>query len=332
MALESGTYIKDLVDTNPPGTDAISQGDDHIRLIKSVLQNSFPSTNNAPIIPDITGNGLKYLQVNSGATATQWANIRQRGYITRSTFTWSSTTQIKISAGEYEVDDGSAPENYYWDSEITFTIGSGGSNASSSAAGTSQWQYLYIDDSAISASPLVAGSFLNSTTAPTYNQTKHGWYNGSDRCIFAFYIDSSGNIDTFYHSGSDYVSFEDDYTELAYGTATIGSWTAVSLTRVPSFSSEAELSWRFDTDGPITDSCSWKWRTTGSSTSNGHLLGVTEGGGGAYDDEHVSANVRSYVATSLTDTSKSVDYYATSSVTGHEIEVNSNGFYLPGGM
>jgi len=50
MALESGTYIKDLVSTNPLGTDAISQGDDHVRLIKSVLQNSFPSTNNAPII------------------------------------------------------------------------------------------------------------------------------------------------------------------------------------------------------------------------------------------------------------------------------------------
>jgi hypothetical protein len=47
MALESGTYVKDLVSTNPPGTDAISQGDDHLRLIKSVLQNSFPSNSNA---------------------------------------------------------------------------------------------------------------------------------------------------------------------------------------------------------------------------------------------------------------------------------------------
>jgi hypothetical protein len=75
MALESGTYVKDLVSTNPPGTDAISQGDDHIRLVKSVLKNSFPSNSNAPIVPDISGNANKFMTVNSGATATEWANI-----------------------------------------------------------------------------------------------------------------------------------------------------------------------------------------------------------------------------------------------------------------
>ena len=37
MGLESATYVSGLVDANPPGTDAISQGDDHIRLIKTVL-------------------------------------------------------------------------------------------------------------------------------------------------------------------------------------------------------------------------------------------------------------------------------------------------------
>lgn len=43
MALETGTYINDLVTTNPVGvTDPKSQGDDHLRLIKSVLKNTFP--------------------------------------------------------------------------------------------------------------------------------------------------------------------------------------------------------------------------------------------------------------------------------------------------
>ena len=331
MALESGTYIKDLVSTNPPGTDAISQGDDHLRLIKSTIQASFPSNTNAPTVPNISGNGNKFLQVNSGATATAWASVRTAGALNRAIFTYKDADEIYINSGEYDLD-GTTTAAYSWDSQLTFQIGSGGSNAASSAAGTSQWQYLYMDDSAISASPLVAASFLNATTAPTYNQSKHGWYNASDRCIFAFYIDASGNIDKFYHSGSDYVAFDNDYAELAYGTATIGAWTAISLTRVPAISSEVELSWRFDSDGIYTNACSWKWRTTGSATSNGHLLGVTEGGGGAYDDEHISANIRSYVSTSITDTSKSVDYYATSIVTGHEIEMNSNGFYLPGGM
>jgi hypothetical protein len=43
MALESGTYLDDLVATNPTASDNVSQGDNHLRLIKSVLKNSFPS-------------------------------------------------------------------------------------------------------------------------------------------------------------------------------------------------------------------------------------------------------------------------------------------------
>jgi len=43
MGLESGSFIATLVATNPVGaTDPKSQGDDHIRLIKKALQNSFP--------------------------------------------------------------------------------------------------------------------------------------------------------------------------------------------------------------------------------------------------------------------------------------------------
>lgn len=42
MGLETGTYVNDLNMANPLGTDAKSQGDDHIRLIKTCLKNSFP--------------------------------------------------------------------------------------------------------------------------------------------------------------------------------------------------------------------------------------------------------------------------------------------------
>ena len=43
MALESASYISGLVSTNPSGSDAISQGDDHLRLIKTVLKASLPN-------------------------------------------------------------------------------------------------------------------------------------------------------------------------------------------------------------------------------------------------------------------------------------------------
>jgi len=47
MSLESGTYISDLVSSNPTGTDNRNQGDDHLRLIKSTIKASFPSVNTA---------------------------------------------------------------------------------------------------------------------------------------------------------------------------------------------------------------------------------------------------------------------------------------------
>lgn len=45
MALESAVHIADLVVSNPLSTDTVSQADDHIRLIKSVLKTTFPNLN-----------------------------------------------------------------------------------------------------------------------------------------------------------------------------------------------------------------------------------------------------------------------------------------------
>jgi hypothetical protein len=41
MALETATYISELTNTNPTGADPKSQGDDHLRLVKKVILNSF---------------------------------------------------------------------------------------------------------------------------------------------------------------------------------------------------------------------------------------------------------------------------------------------------
>jgi len=43
MALETGSFLDDLVITNPVIGDDLSQADDHMRLIKTVLKASFPN-------------------------------------------------------------------------------------------------------------------------------------------------------------------------------------------------------------------------------------------------------------------------------------------------
>ncbi len=41
MALETGSYISDLVASNPVASDGLGQADDHLRLIKASLKNTF---------------------------------------------------------------------------------------------------------------------------------------------------------------------------------------------------------------------------------------------------------------------------------------------------
>lgn len=47
MGLEVGSFISDLVITNPLSTDLRREGDDHLRLIKTVLKATFPNANAA---------------------------------------------------------------------------------------------------------------------------------------------------------------------------------------------------------------------------------------------------------------------------------------------
>lgn len=49
MGLESATYISQLTATNPTTSDPVSQGDDHLRLIKSVLQSQFTTLGAAAV-------------------------------------------------------------------------------------------------------------------------------------------------------------------------------------------------------------------------------------------------------------------------------------------
>lgn len=65
MALESATYISDLVSTNPTSSDNLSQGDDHLRLLKSTIKATFPNVSGA-----VTATHTE-LNVLDGLTASQ---------------------------------------------------------------------------------------------------------------------------------------------------------------------------------------------------------------------------------------------------------------------
>ena len=96
MALENGTYVNSLVPANPASTDGLAQADDHIRLIKSTIKNTFPNL--------------------TGAVTVTQANL-------------NSTTSIPSTLTDLGISDGT-------NSQVLQTDGSGNFSFVSLAAGT----------------------------------------------------------------------------------------------------------------------------------------------------------------------------------------------------
>ena len=72
MAVESASWVTQLVDTNPVVGDPVGEGDDHLRMIKTVLKNSFPSTSTTAIVPSMSGQSGKFLTTDG--TDASWGS------------------------------------------------------------------------------------------------------------------------------------------------------------------------------------------------------------------------------------------------------------------
>ena len=67
MALESGTFIDSLNASNPTSTDIVSQADDHLRLIKSTIEATFPNINAAVTATPAALNAATSFDMPSGS-------------------------------------------------------------------------------------------------------------------------------------------------------------------------------------------------------------------------------------------------------------------------
>jgi len=91
MALESTSFVSGLVSTNPTASDNVSQGRDHLNLLKAVLKTSFPDVDQAAATVIVKSSApstqvkgtiwynttLDILQMNTAATGSSpvWANL-----------------------------------------------------------------------------------------------------------------------------------------------------------------------------------------------------------------------------------------------------------------
>ena len=144
MALENGTYVNSLVASNPASTDGIAQADDHIRLIKSTIKNTFPNVTGAvtatqaQLNATLPAGDVSYLAAlnATGVTSTQYGHL--------SGVTSNIQTQLNTATS------GNVPA-----SDVTYL-------ASLSATSTSSTQYGYL--SGVSSS---IQTQLNSATGAT---------------------------------------------------------------------------------------------------------------------------------------------------------------------
>ena len=105
MGLETASYISQLVATNPLATDPISQGDDHLRLIKSVLQTQFSGLAGTTAV---TSSGAE-LNILDGVTATStelnYLDITTLGTSEASkVVTADANGDVTIADGAYDFD------------------------------------------------------------------------------------------------------------------------------------------------------------------------------------------------------------------------------------
>lgn len=70
MTIEAATYVSQLDAAHPTGTEVKSEGDDHLRLIKSTLVTTFPSITGAVTVTHTDLNGVTGKAAKAGDTYT----------------------------------------------------------------------------------------------------------------------------------------------------------------------------------------------------------------------------------------------------------------------
>lgn len=224
----------------------------------------------------------------------------------RAEFNYVSTTQITMTGGVYPHRGSENRILRNTSTALTHTL---------TGVGTSELQYIYIDDSTLTSSVLSNPNIINSTTAPTFSAAKNGFYNGDDQCIFAVMIDGSGNIVRFYHE-DDYVSYNNQ-PDSASGSLTSGTWETINIVDgIPSFCRRINTT---VTLLSIATNDQFLWRTnTGDS---GHIFLTTASG----RTETVTLDVHLNLSRVY-----QLLYNATSGTTLYLAYLN--GFYLPSGL
>lgn len=138
---------------------------------------------------------------------------------------YKDSDEFTLKPGVVHIDDGSDSVLYRCE----------GLDKTVSGLSISTWYYVYVKPPTDGSRIITASEVEYSSTAPTLNSSKQGYYHGTNtswRCIGFIYTDGSGNIRPFSVSGNEWMFTDYIFTWLNNVTIT-SSWTDQTAMNVP---------------------------------------------------------------------------------------------------
>ena len=265
---------------------------------------------------------------------SEWVAVLDNNYVSGHNKGWykrpyfehvdDDTIDIYPGAYHYEGNGTTPPEQIvYWNDKLTFQLGSGGSNASSSALGADEWHFIYLHAPSINTndSPILDETcFINSTVQPPILTTGgYGFYYSTSRSIFMLKTDGDGDIIEFYQA-DNYISWA-DYVSIYSNLTLSTTWQNATLDLPISMGINLKANVTFYQSYVSGSSPYLWWRTDGQTGSNGHVVSEVS------EDDIASVTNQDVVGRKSTNVIEVKSTNASSNLI-----IYQNGYYLPIGM
>lgn len=236
-----------------------------------------------------------------------WMN---RGFKSGMTLTWKDADEIYVDSGALHIDNGTAENIYCAQSQLTKQL---------TSLSASTWYAIYVDppDNGLT---LAAADIEYSTTMPTYDQAKRGWYHGTNtdwRCIGFIYSDSGSAIARFDMS-NNFMNLNSAKFTIAASEPLTTDWTDKTVPAPAIAGLQAHL--RINAYRVNTTNSGILWRPNGSDET-GRDLGATD-----------SSNVQLHISFIVVLDSAGVVEFKESAGNSANVYFTLVGLYLPKGM
>lgn len=238
MGLETGTYISSLNASNPTSTDLKSQGDDHLRLIKSTIKATFPNISGAVTA---THTALNTLTDSVG----QWRLLQTQDASSSSAITFVNGTGGAVISSTYDAYEIQLNSIVPGTDAVNLLLRTSTNAGSSYDSGASDYRYDYRQTRSGTASAAGAAStsvLLNggATLGTAAGEVLHGsirFYKPSaatDLLIQSdvFFVDSAGTLTMVQTVGRRATAADVDALQLLMSSGNIASGTIALYGRV----------------------------------------------------------------------------------------------------